>query len=188
MTDRPGTFELVLSQLRKHSFAVLSTIGEEGTPHSTGVNLGISSRGGSPVIYVMTRKHLRKARSIAQNPNVSLVVPLTRRLLWFLPPPTVQLSGHAEIADWADEEGTEVFRDFWMGRRTLVAYQESRRRGETRVCSLKITRDPLIHTYLVGSSIWQLRKRMESGAATIAVPPGYRSSASSSRTGTAGPQ
>ena len=90
----------------------------------------------------MTRKHLLKARNIAENPNVSLVVPLTRRFLWFLPPPTIQLHGQAQIVDWTDEEGTDVFR-----------------------------------RYMVGYSIWQLRKRMESGAAKVVIPPEYRSSA-----------
>ena len=121
------------------------------------MNYGVSRPGRDLVIYVMTRTHLQKARNIAQNPSVSLVVPLTRRLLWFLPPPTIQLHGRAEIVDWTDEEGTEVFRRFWMGRRILDAYQESHRRGETRICFLKIVPDPVVYTYMVGCSIWQLR-------------------------------
>jgi len=172
------TFELVLSHLRKRDFAVLSTIGKGGRPHSVGVNYGVSEPGRAFVIYVMTRKHLQKARNIAENPNISLVVPLTRRLLWFLPPPTIQLHGQAQIVDWADEEGTDVFRRFWMGRRILKAYRESHQHGETRICFLKITPDPVVYTYMVGSSIWQLRKRMESGAAKVVIPPEYRSSAS----------
>lgn len=175
------TFELVLSHLRKRDFAVLSTIRTESRPHSVGVNYGVSRPGRDLVIYVMTRKHLQKARNIAQNPNVSLVVPLTRRLLWFLPPPTIQLHGHAEIVDWTDEEGTDVFRRFWMGRRILEAYRESHRRGETRICFLKITPDPVVYTYMVGYSIWQLRRRMESGAAKVVISPEYRSSTPPSR-------
>jgi hypothetical protein len=124
----------------------------------------------------MTRRHLQEARNIAQNPNVSLVVPLTRRLLWFLPPLTIQLHGRAEIVDRTDEEGTEVFRRFWMGRRILDAYQESRRRGETRMCFLKVMPGPVVYTYMVGSSIWQLRTRMESGAAKVVIPSKYRPS------------
>ena len=81
------TFELVLSHLRTRDFAVLSTVSKESTPHSVGVNYGVSRPGRDLVIYVMTRRHLQKARNIAQNPSVSLVVPLTRRLLGFLPPP-----------------------------------------------------------------------------------------------------
>jgi general stress protein 26 len=181
------TFELVLSHLRKRDFAVLSTVSKEGRPHSVGVNYGVSRPGRDFVIYVMTRRHLQKARNIAQNPNVSLVVPLTRRLLWFLPPPTIQLHGQTEIVDWTDEEGTDVFRRFWMGRRILEAYQGSHRRGETRICFLKITPDPVVYTYMVGYGIWQLRKRMESGAATVVIPTEYRSSAPPSPSGVATP-
>lgn len=95
---------------------MLSTVSKGSKPHSVGVNYGVSRPGRDFVIYVMTRKHLQKARTIAQNPNISLVVPLTRRLLWFLPPPTIQLHGQAEIVDWTDEEGTDVFRRFGGGQ------------------------------------------------------------------------
>jgi general stress protein 26 len=181
------TFDLVLGLLRRRDFAVLSTVGQEGRPHSVGVNYGVSRPGRDLVIYVMTRRHLQKARNIAQNPNVSLVVPLTRRLLGFLPPPTVRLHGGAEIVDWTDEAGTDVFKRFWVGRRILEAYQESHRRGETRTCFLKITPDPVVYTYMVGCSIWQIRKRMESGAAQVLIPPEYRTLAPPSRSEVATP-
>jgi hypothetical protein len=141
-------------------------------PHSAGVNYGVSGPGRELAIYVMTRRHLQKARNIAQNPNVSLVVPLARRFLWFLPPPTIQLHGQAEILDWTDEEGAAVFRRFWMGRRIMEAYQASHRRGETRICFLKITPDPVIATYMVGYSIWKTRRHMESAAAKVVVDAG----------------
>jgi hypothetical protein len=127
-------------------------------------------------LYVMTRRHLKKARNIARNPHVALVVPLPRRLLQFVPPATIQLRGRAEILDWADEEGTAVFGRFWMGRRILAAYEKSRREGETRVCFLKITLDPVIRTYAVGYSAWDLRKRMEAAAATVLIPAELRPS------------
>lgn len=136
------------------------------------MNYGVSRRGRDLAIYVMTRRHLQKARNIAANPAVSLVVPLMRRLLWLLPPPTIQLHGRAEILDWTDEEGTDVFRRFWMGRRILEAYRASHRRGETRICFLRITPDPLVYTYMVGSHIWELRRHMESGAGKIVIRPG----------------
>ena len=40
------TFELVLGQLRQHNFAVLSTADEDGSPHSAGVNYGVSKGDG----------------------------------------------------------------------------------------------------------------------------------------------
>ena len=167
------TFESVVDHLRKQHFAVLATSGADGIPHAAGVNYGVSGPGRDFVIYVMTRRHLLKARNIAQNPKVSMVVPLPRRLLWFVPPPTIQLRGVAEILDWSDEEGTEVFSNFWMGRRILKGYKEFERRGETRICFLRITPDPVINTYMVGASIWQVRKRMEAGAAKVVDPRGH---------------
>jgi general stress protein 26 len=173
-TDQRVTVELVLRELRRHNFAVLSTVSDEGAPSSAGVNYGVLEGDGQFAIYVMTRGHLRKARNIARNPHVSLVVPLARRFLWFLPPATIQLTGRAEILDWTDRAGTEVFGRFWMGRRILEAYEQSRRRGETRVCFLKITPDPAAHTYMVGYSVWELRKRMEAAAATVTIVPARR--------------
>jgi hypothetical protein len=164
------TFELVLSHLRKRNFAVLSTSDEAGKPYSAGVNYGVAGPDRDLTLFVMTRRHLRKAQNIAQDSTVSLVIPLTRRLLWFLPPPTIQLHGQAEILEWTDGEGTDAFRRFWVGRRILKSYGESHRRGETRICFLKITPDRVMNTYMVGSSIWQLRNRMESGAATVVKP------------------
>jgi nitroimidazol reductase NimA-like FMN-containing flavoprotein (pyridoxamine 5'-phosphate oxidase superfamily) len=75
--EKRVTFEVVLSHLRTRDFAVLSTISNEGRPHAVGVNYGVSRLGRDFVIYVMTRRHLQKARNITQNPNVSLVIPLT---------------------------------------------------------------------------------------------------------------
>jgi hypothetical protein len=164
------TFEQVLRQLRKHNFAVLSTVGEDGTPDSAGVNYGLAGRNADVTIYVLTRTHLKKARNIARNPNVSLVVPLPRRLLGFLPPPCIQISGKAEILDWTDGAGTDAFRRFWIGRRILRMYEDADRRGETRTCFVKITPNPVISTYMVGYSAWELRSRGELASGKVRIP------------------
>ena len=171
------TFDLVLRKLRAHNCVVLATVDEDGAPDSAGVTYGVSAPGHDLALYVMTRRHLKKTRNIARNPHVALVIPLPRRLLWFIPPATIQLRGRAEILDWTDEEGTNTFRRFWMGRRILAAYEKSRQRGETRVCFLKITLDPIIRTYAVGHSIWDLRRQMESAGATVLIPAQQRGSA-----------
>ena len=177
------TFDLVLRELRAHNFVVLSTADENEAPDSAGVNFGMSAPGSDLALYVMTRRHLKKARNIARNPRVSLVVPLPHRLLRFIPPATIQLRGQAEILDWNDEEGTNAFRRFWMGRRILAAYEKSRRRqGETRVCFLKITLDPVVRTYAVGYSVWDIWRRMESAGATVLIPPEQQASRSGSST------
>ena len=170
MSSRAVPFELVLRELRGHNFAVLSTVGESGQPQSAGVNYGVTPPGQPLALYVMTRSHLAKARNIARNPRIALVVPITRKLLWFLPPATLQLHGRAEIVSWTDAEGRRVFRRFLMGRRILAAYAQARRQGETRVCFLRITPDPVIHTYMVGMSLWSIARDMESGAGESMIP------------------
>lgn len=168
------TFEQVLRELRAHNFAVLTTVDADAAPDAAGVNYGVSAPNRDLALYVMTRRHLKKARNIAQNPRVALVVPLRRRLLWFIPPATIQLRGQAEILDETDPEGTDVFRRFWMGRRILAAYEQARRQqGETRICFLKITLDPLIRTYAVGYTIWDLQRRMEAAGATVHIPAAH---------------
>lgn len=164
----------VLRELSTHNFAVLSTVDEHGRPDSAGVNYGTSARGDALVLYVMTRRHLKKARNIAHNPQISLVVPLPRRVFRFVPPATIQLRGRAEILDWTDVDGTKVFRGFWMGRQILSAYEESRRRGESRVCFLRITLDPVMRTYGVGHSIWNLRRHIEAATGTVNWGPRQR--------------
>jgi Pyridoxamine 5'-phosphate oxidase len=98
VNEQRVTFEVVLGHLRRRDFAVLSTVGKERKPHAVGVNHGVSRPGCDFVIYVMTRTHLQKAWNIAQNQNVSLVVPLTRRLLGFSHPPPSSFTG--ELRSW----------------------------------------------------------------------------------------
>lgn len=166
------TFDLVHAELRTHHFAVLSTADERGTPHAAGVTYGTSYDGHGLTLYVMTRRHLRKAWDIANNPRVALVVLVQPRILRFLPPASIQLHGRAEILDWRDEAGTAVFRRFWLGRLILAAYQRASRRGEHRICFLKITVDPVITTYMVGIRVWDLRHGIERGSAHVVVPTG----------------
>src|SRR5262245_163006 len=104
MADRL-TVELVLNQIRKCHFAVLSTVDIDNMSHSAGVSYGVSNPGDELAIYVMTRRHLQKARNIAHNPAVSLVIPVPKTLLWFIPPPTIQLQGRAAILDENDKAG-----------------------------------------------------------------------------------
>src|SRR5262245_5531062 len=129
MKPRSLTVDVVLEELRRNHFAVLSTVGSDGAPHSAGVNYGVSSGGTPLALYVMTRRHLRKAR-----------------------------------------DGTKVFTGFWIGRRILAAYERARRRGESRICFLRITPDPVVRTYMVGSSLWDLARSMEAGSGRLEIP------------------
>ncbi|WP_026256729.1 pyridoxamine 5'-phosphate oxidase family protein [Mycobacterium sp. 155] len=162
------TYAKVLREIGRQHFAVLSTSDTSGTPASAGVTYGLAPSG--TTIYVMTRRHLQKVRNITATQDVSLVVPIPRKLMWTLPPATIQLRGRAEIVDWTDTEACGVFSGFWLGRQILNSYEQLHERGETRICFLRIDLDSVIRTYMVGTSLWQARSRMESGSATVIRP------------------
>jgi hypothetical protein len=164
VSERILAYPTVLRAMRRQHFAVLATSDRAGSPACAGVTYGLTRSGA--VMYVMTRRHLQKARNIAVNPEVSIVIPIPRRLLWPLPPATIQLRGHATIVDWTDVGAREVFSGFLLGRQLLTSYEQRQRRGETRICGLRIDLDPVIGTYLVGTSIWRARRNMQSGSAT----------------------
>ena len=117
----------------------------------------------------MTRTHLKKARNIAANPNVSFVVPLTRRLIEFIPPPCVQFQGKATIVEYGDRIGIETFKSFFVGRQILRKYEDLSRQGETRTCFLRIIPDPVVFTYMLGYSIWEVRSRMQAGTERVEI-------------------
>jgi hypothetical protein len=165
---RNVTFDVILKHLRSRSFGVLGTADAQGKPHAVGVEYAVSLSGLR--VYVMTRRHLKKSRNVAANPNVSFVVPLTRRFLWFLPSSCIQFDGTAEVLDRNDAEGIESFEAFLTRRTILRMYEKFERRGETRVCFLRITPGQVISTYAVEHSVWSLIVRMEAGMETIKVP------------------
>lgn len=168
------TFEALMAALRKRSFAVLATADARGRPQAAGVVYAIAREGAA--FYVMTRTHLQKARNVAENPNISLVVPLTRRVLGFLPPPTIQFQGSAEILPRDHAEGIETFASFLLGRVILREYAALERRGETRVCFLRIRPGPAMFAYAFRTPLWRLiGGGMQRGAARVEVPTEHRS-------------
>lgn len=167
MSARILAYPTVLRQMRRHHFAVLSTSDTDGHPASAGVTYGLTLRFGhvrhDPTAPTKSAQHRRQCGCL-------LVIPVPRKLLWPIPPATIQLRGSASIRDWTDTEGTQVFSSFLLGRQILTSYRELRDRGESRICFLRIELDPVIHTYLLDTPIWRARRNMESGSARAIRP------------------
>jgi hypothetical protein len=81
----------VRKAIDKRSFATLATTSPAGRPHVAGVLYEAVD----DTLYVSTMRSSRKARNIAANPNVAVVVPIRR--LPVGPPSTVQFQTTAEI-------------------------------------------------------------------------------------------
>ncbi len=173
-TDLRVTFDMVLKELKKRHFGVLSTVTKDGRSHSAAVFYSVSLSARPLEIFAMTRTKLKKARNIMNNPNVSFVVPLRRHLLTFVPPPCIEFQGQAEIVDWKDETAVTACKTSYMGRTIVNAYDEMYRQGDHTICFLRITPDPTIFTYGVGVSIWEMRRHMAIGFAKVEIPQEYR--------------
>lgn len=125
MTKTASHAQTLPACLRRQHFAVLSTSDAFSVPASAGVSYGASQS--DLVICVMARRNCRRHGTSHREPQVSLVVPVARRLAWFLPPATMQLRGSAELLGWTDPDATKVFQHFWPGRRILRGYRRSHR-------------------------------------------------------------
>ena len=157
-----------MRSLRGRSFAVLSTADDEGRPQSAGIVYAVARARAD--FYVMTRRHLHKARNVAVNPNVALVVPLSHRVLRFLPPPCIQFQGTAAVLSRDDGAGLAAFESFLLGRAILRMYRRLEQRGESRVCFLRVRPGPAMLAYAVGTPMWRLATRMDRGATRVEVP------------------
>ncbi len=84
--------DLITRTLAKRSFCTLATTSSAARPHVAGVVYAFVDG----MLYVSTTRSSRKARNIAQNPNVFICVPV-RRMPFGPPPSTVQFASTAFI-------------------------------------------------------------------------------------------
>lgn len=94
--------EQVWQELSKQIFAVLGMVTINGEARTVGVVYVVHGR----TLYISTQKSAWKARHIAQNPHVSLTVPIHKRIPimpWIkIPAATISFSGRASLAAPAD--------------------------------------------------------------------------------------
>ena len=164
------TFQAVAREVRKRSFGIISTITAKGHSQSTGVCYGVSAPDTSFVIYIMSEPTTAKATNIAHNPNVSFVVPLLRPMLTMVPPACIQFQGKAELLGPNDGEGVQAFRASYLLRMLLKEDQQFDRSGEHSTCFIRVTPDPVIHTYGVGMSVLDLRRHIAEASGRVLIP------------------
>lgn len=91
------TTDRVWQVLEKELFAVLGMVTARGEARTVGVIYGVRDR----KLYIATRKDAWKARHVAQNPHVSITIPIAKRiplLPWFkIPAATITFQGEAQV-------------------------------------------------------------------------------------------
>jgi general stress protein 26 len=107
--------ETVWKELEGELFAVLGMVTAKGKARTIGVVYIVHDRN----IYVLTGEDTWKARHIRGNPNVSLTVPIPKRipfLPWIkIPAATISFSGKALLVD-AEKVDKEILHKLMRGQ------------------------------------------------------------------------
>ena len=152
----PAQTKRITKILRRRSFCVLATTSLAGNSHAAGVVFDWAD--GS--LYVHTMRSSRKARNIAANPQVGIVVPARR--LPVGPPFTVQFHATATIVAMNDEAIRRLLAD-----RKLATTSGHGALDESDGCFLRITPISVVHTYGIGVPVLGIIKDpLHAGART----------------------
>ncbi len=148
----------LLKALHGRSFAVLSTVSPAGFPHAAGVQYVVVDTESGPVLYTHTMRSSRKARNVAADGRIGVVVPV--RKLPVGPPFTIQFQGRGEVLAMDDPEIVALLD---AGR--LKAIASHGELDEPDGCYLRVTPNETIHSYGIGvSAIGVARDPLHVGA------------------------
>jgi hypothetical protein len=143
------TSSQVWDELKKELFSVLGMVTAEGKARTVGIVHTIHDK----KLYIATGKDTWKARHIRANPNVSITVPIAKRipfLPWIkIPAATITFSGNGKVLDPKDVS-TEVLNSLLRGLETDTEMLAT-------MCVIEIQPVGDFITYGVGVSLMTMR-------------------------------
>jgi len=143
------TTEQVWTELKKELFAVLGMVTAKGEARTVGIVYAVHDR----KIYLSSKKTAWKVRHIQNNPNVSLTVPIAKRIPFLpmikIPAATITFSGLGKIVS-LENIGEEVLNALFRG---LEKNDEIL--AESRVIEIEPVGEFI--TYGVGVSMMEMR-------------------------------
>ncbi|MFW9789321.1 MAG: pyridoxamine 5'-phosphate oxidase family protein [Candidatus Thorarchaeota archaeon] len=165
--EQESPFDLVEREVRKKSFAVISTVDSKNRPHSTGIVFAMSPPEEELVFYVLTQAKSAKVRNIKENPNVTLVVTFPHHYLRFIPDGTVMIRGTADLVGLEDKGAQAAFAQ--KGRNL-----DSNAEALMGTVVIRIQPSKTIYAYGVGVGLNQMRKDPTSARYKVIIPPERR--------------
>ena len=139
------TSSQVWGEIEKNNFGVLGMVTPDDESRTVGIVYVVDNR----KLYIGAQTTAWKTRHIAQNPHVSLTVPIARRvpfLPWIkVPATTITFSGTAKILEKED-----------IGARLLEKLYRHEE-GREEWCAIEVTPEKDFITYGVGISVLQMR-------------------------------
>jgi general stress protein 26 len=163
VTERNALWEvdrdLVVRAMARRTFCFLSTVSPSGHPHGAGVLYAAVDT----TLYVNTFRATRKARNIAAEPRVGVVVPVRR--LPIGPPSAVQFQGSADLLDPDDPAIERLMDDGTL--KSLTSHGEL---DHPDCCFVRITPVGQVHTYGLGMPLRRLIRDPLGGLGVVADP------------------
>ncbi len=163
------SFVFIEKQIRKKTFGILTTLNQDGTPHTTGILYAVSAPPSQFSLYFLTSKKYKKVRNIKKNPQVSFIIPFPHYCLRFLPSGTVTFYGKAKLIPLDTPEISELFQSKRILR--LISMEVKQGTNES-LTFLKMTPNPKVLCFGVGISAMKLRKNHAKGAYSVIIPNG----------------
>lgn len=136
---------LVLKGMGKRSFCTIATVSPANRPHAAGVVYVMVDR----TLIVNTERTSRKARNIAANPQVGVVIPVPRVPIG--PPSTVQFQATAEILPNDHPYVVDLLEGGIL--KSITSHGELENPDS---CFLRITPNGKLNTFGIGMSIRKL--------------------------------
>jgi uncharacterized pyridoxamine 5'-phosphate oxidase family protein len=143
------TSEQVWEEIEKELFAVLGMVTVKQESRTVGIVYIVRER----KLYIATGKDTWKARHIRNNPNVSITIPIAKRILvmpWMkIPAATITFSGKAQLIDVTDVT-QDILRGIFRG---MADDQEMMADS----CIIEVIPENDFVTYGIGISLMQMR-------------------------------
>jgi nitroimidazol reductase NimA-like FMN-containing flavoprotein (pyridoxamine 5'-phosphate oxidase superfamily) len=149
----------ITSAIGRRSVCTLATSSSRNRPQvATVIYAAVGT-----TLYVNTDRSSRKARNVAENPHVGVVIHVRR--LPVGPPSEVQFQGTAEIVDMDDPHIVELVK---AGKLKAVTSHGELDRPDG--CFVRITPGRTMHTYGLGMSLWHLIRHPLDAAGRVELP------------------
>ncbi len=171
MNKSQFTFTFIEKRIRKKTFGVLTTINQDGTPHTSGIAYGVSPPSSEFSLYFLTSKKYKKARNIAKKPNISLLIPFPHYYIRFAPAGTVTFTGKAEFRPIDDNELLDIFSKKRVLR--LITKDISPQNKES-FTFVQLKPDPKVLCHGVGYNLFKLRQGHKQAAYSVVIPQDRR--------------
>lgn len=145
-TNASPTRGLVIDAMKRRSFCTLATVSDAGRPHAAGVLYEMVGTD----LWVNTIDSSRKARNVAANPHVAVMVPV-RRMPVGAPPSAVQFQATARLVPVDDPEVTALLAEGAL--KSITSHGELDAPGSVFI---HITPGRVAHTYGLGLPLLKL--------------------------------